>query len=651
MTSPTRSPRSHPALVFAGIFVGIFLLHLPLLQLPYFWDEAGYYVPAARDLLVSGSLIPHTTVSNAHPPLVMAWIALWWKCVGFAPVVTRSAMLVVAAFSLMGVFRLAERVANTQVAVASTVCTALYPVFFSQSSLAQVDLAAAGLIFWGLYAYLEDRPVGVAVWFSLAVLAKETAILAPVGLAAWELLRFVAPKWGLLRGLWFDPDPESRRGPSKRILALVFPLLPLALWYAFHFSRTGYVFGNPEFFRYNVASTLNPLRFLLALVLRLWQAFGYMHLWLLTLGMLLVMMWPPVKDGEVERSRIAIPVQMIFLVVVKVYVVAMALIGGAVLARYMLPAVPLVIIVGVSTLRRRLRYWRAAVAVVAIAFVAAWFWNPPYGFSPEDNLAYRDYIVLHQDGERFLEARYPMAHALTAWPASDELTRPWLGYVTRPVQVVRIEDFSLDEVLSAADFRSHFEVALVFSTKYEPAHPLLERWPKWTDLKRRFFGYHRDLPPEAAARILGGRVVFSEERKGQWVAVIEMEREEIQNAEVRMQNLAPPPCKQDMPSHLLLHQVARVRLDHQPHLSAGCELQGVACRQREVNFHLDSTLHVCGHDYVPLYQSPDAARNHIPRAQTDRRRRRQQNVACSDPYPQCRAHASTHERSFEHYWS
>ena len=147
---------------------------------------------------------------------------------------------------------------------------------------------------------------------------------------------------------------------------------------------------------------------------------------------------------------------MIFLVVVAAYVVAMALIGGAVLARYMLPAVPLVIIVGVSTLRRRLRYWLAAVAVVAVAFVAAWFWNPPYGFSPEDNLAYRDYILLHQDGERFLEARYPMAHVLTAWPASDELTRPWLGYITRPVQVVRIEDFSLEEVLSAAEFRSHF---------------------------------------------------------------------------------------------------------------------------------------------------------------------------------------------------
>jgi hypothetical protein len=317
-------------------------------------------------------------------------------------------------------------------------------------------------------------------------------------------------------------------------LPLLFPLLPLALWYAYHYSRTGYVFGNPEFFRYNVAATLSPLRFLLALGLRLWQAFGYMHLWLLTVGMLLAMLWPPVKDSGDERRRIAVPVQMIFLVVVAAYVVAMALIGGAVLARYMLPAVPLVIIVAMSTLRRRLRYWPAAVAVVAVAFVAAWFWNPPYGFSPEDNLAYRDYIVLHQDGERFLEARYPMAHALTAWPASDELTRPWLGYTTRPVQVVRIEDFSLEEVLSAAEFRSHFEVALVFSTKYEPARSLLDRWKRWEDLKRRFFGFHRDLPPAAVARILGGRVVFSEERKGQWVAVIEMEQIEVQNAAVRL---------------------------------------------------------------------------------------------------------------------
>jgi hypothetical protein len=254
-------------------------------------------------------------------------------------------------------------------------------------------------------------------------------------------------------------------------------------------------------------------------------------------------MWmlPPQREAGGERPRITIPTQMFFYVVALTYVSAMALIGGAVLARYMLPAVPLIIILSVSTLWRRLRFWRAAVAIVGLAFIAAWFWNPHYGFSPEDNLAYRDYVVLHEDGERFLEARYPMARVLTAWPASDEISRPWLGYTTRPMRVVRIEDFSLDEVLSASSLRSNYEVALIFSTKYEPGAAPWDRWRRWTELKTRFFGFHRDLNPAAAAQILGGHIVFSERRQGQWIAVIEMEQDELreakasQNSEVRMQ--------------------------------------------------------------------------------------------------------------------
>jgi hypothetical protein len=455
--------------------------------------------------------------------------------VGYAPQVTRTAMLVVAAFTLLGVFRLAERVANTKVAIASALCTALYPVFYAQSSLAQVDLAAAGLTFWALSAYLEGQFVATAFWFALAALTKETAILAPVALAAWEIIGMFVRK-SSLRKLWLDGNLEgpdecnglgSNGGSVQRIVSLLVPALPLALWYAYHYAHTGYVFGNPEFFRYNVAATLSLSRFLLALAMRLWQISGYLHLWVLTLAMLVAMwMLPPQRDSASERPRITIRVQMVFYVIMLTYVVAMALIGGAVLARYMLPAVPLVIILSVSTLWRRLSFWSVIAVCVAIAFVAAWFWNPPYGFSPEDNLAYRDYVLLHEDAERFLEARYPMARVLTAWPASDEVTRPWLGYTTRPMRVVRIENFSLDEVLSAAGFRSNYEAALIFSTKYEPGPARWDHWRAWTELKTRFFGFHRDLPPAAVAQILGAHIVFSEQRSGQWIAVIEMDRVE-----------------------------------------------------------------------------------------------------------------------------
>ena len=465
----------------------------------------------------------------------MAWLALWWKVVGYAPLVTRTAMLVLAAFSLSGVFRLAERVASRQVAVASTLCTALYPVFFAQSSLAQVDLAAAGLTFWGLSAYADDHIIATIVWFSLASLAKETAIVAPLALAAWEAIALVGGK-NSLGALWRDDENRSGSNLSRtrRIAALLIPILPLAFWYLYHYRHTGHIFGNPEFFRENVGATLHPVRFLLALLMRIWQAVGYLHLWLLTVAALLAM-WilPPLLDPHAERPRIALPLQMAFYVVVAAYVAVMSLIGGAVLARYMLPAVPLVIILCISTLWRRVSFWRAAVACIALAFAAGLFLNPRYGFSPEDNLAYRDYVVLHENGERFLEARYPMARVLTAWPASDEITRPWLGYITRPMRVVRIENFSLEEMFSAAAFRSNYDVALLFSTKYDPGPAPWDHWRKWTELKSRFFGFHRDLPPQAAARMLGGRIVFSEERQGQWIAVVEMEKNEMENADAQ----------------------------------------------------------------------------------------------------------------------
>jgi hypothetical protein len=40
---------------------------------------------------------------------------------------------------------------KSQIALAATAC-ALYPVFFAQSTMAHVDLAAAGLTLWALEA-------------------------------------------------------------------------------------------------------------------------------------------------------------------------------------------------------------------------------------------------------------------------------------------------------------------------------------------------------------------------------------------------------------------------------------------------------------------------------------------------------------------
>jgi len=588
----TRKPRTTLllAIVFAAAFAGLYVTHAHLLGLPYYWDEAGYFVPAARDIYADGSFIPHSTLSNAHPPLVMAWLALAWKLFGFSVEVARTAMLAVAAFALTGVFALGRRVANWRVGAATALCTALYPVFFAQSTLAHLDMMVAALVTWALVFYLpphdavalrsdatpsqgDDTPLRrpatplqadatplrcdatplrrdamplqgdatplrddvtalrddvtalrgnvtalrrdamalqggakslrgaemayfrrvICVFLlALAALAKETAVLVPVVLCGWELVCWLLRKREKLSSLVC-----VERRPAWWSLTLLLAGLPLALWFAYHRARTGYTLGNPEYFRYNVESTLNLARVLDTV----WRRFGHvtihMNLWALTLAGLAAMFLKPRRDRGVERPRIAVPVQILFLVLILAHVFALSVVGGAVLARYMLPVLPLVVVVWVSTLRRRVPAWPLAVALVCAAFAYRTAVNPSYSFPWEENLAYRDFVLLHRDAARFLAEKYPEARVLTSWPATDELRNPYYGYTPRALNVVPVENFLQAELERAAARKSEYDVALLYSS-------------------------HGGLELDVAARLLGGRVVFREESKGQWVAVVDV---------------------------------------------------------------------------------------------------------------------------------
>ncbi|HSM87219.1 MAG TPA: glycosyltransferase family 39 protein, partial [Candidatus Limnocylindrales bacterium] len=252
MTPQAKSPVQLSGLrLFPLIFVAIFLLHGPLLRLPYFWDEAGFYVPAAWDLAHFHTLLPRTTLDTGHPPLPAAYLALWFTLSGWKPAVARIAQLLLAAFALTNVFLLARRIANNGVAVAATIATALYPVFFAQSSLAHADLMAAAFTLWGIRLVNERRVPLSQFAFSLAVLSKETAIITPMALGVWELL---AGRWAQ------DENEKESPRPMKALLSraalYLIPALPLVAWLAYHHHATGRFFGAPDFYQYNVTRAI-----------------------------------------------------------------------------------------------------------------------------------------------------------------------------------------------------------------------------------------------------------------------------------------------------------------------------------------------------------------------------------------------------------
>ncbi len=505
-------------MIFPVIFAALYATHFSLLRLPYFWDEAGYYIPAAWDFFRTGSLIPVTTLSNAHPPLPSIYLALWWKASGFAPEVTREAVLVVASLALTAVWRLALLLAGSaQVAFWTVALTALYPIWFAQSSLAHADIFAAACTLWGLVYALPQRnrkPWAAALWFMAAALSKETAIAVPLTLAACSAVQALRAR-----------APERVRH-LRDTAWLASSIVPLIAWYAWHKMKTGYVFGNPEFLRYNAEATLTPVRILAAFGHRILHLTAHMNLFVPVLMTFAALMLNPRRDAQ-GRPRPAIAktsLSAIFLILLA-NAILFSVLGGALLTRYLLPMYPLVLLLCVSTMYRRVPFWQGLTLLSAVAFVAGLFINPPYRFAPEDNLQYARMIRMHQAAIAQLTARYRGATVLSAWPVTDELTRPELGYVREPWDVYRLDDFTEPQIERAADDPGGYSAALVFSTKYDPPGLSLSLGTRSEAFDERYFGLHHDLPPEAIALRLHGALVWRREDHGMWIALIRFNRQ------------------------------------------------------------------------------------------------------------------------------
>jgi hypothetical protein len=96
--------------------------------------------------------------------------------------------------------------------------------------------------------------------------------------------------------------------------------------------------------------------------------------------------------------------------------------------------------------------------------------------------------------------------------------------VKQPLNVVRLENFSPLQIERASQATEQFDVAYLFSTKWEPPHPLLEGLAFGKPLQERFFDYHEDLSPQRAADVLGGRTARYLNRSNEWIALISIEK-------------------------------------------------------------------------------------------------------------------------------
>ncbi|HEX5481258.1 MAG TPA: glycosyltransferase family 39 protein [Terriglobia bacterium] len=529
--------------VVAGlaIFAALLALHGPFLRLPYFWDEAGYYVPAALDFYRHGWLIPHLTLPTGHTPLVMVYLGSIWHVFGYSPIVTRAAMILIAAATVLTTYLLGRSAANREAGLWAAALLALSPLFFAQSSLVFLDLTAALFTALTIYFLLEERFAMLALAASLAVLSKETAVvMLPV---IWLFL-------------WFRREERRPRVWAAACL----PVVLLIAWAVYYHHATGFWTGNAGYLQYNLYSALTPLHIFRSLLARVGEVFVQGFNWVLTAGALAGIWWAMrQKKGEALPSggahmawfgvgaietrgkgsmrrthrkgrdvcatrdrrilwKESISPDFLFLAVglIIIYILMLSLVGGAILPRYMLPVFPVFFILAAALIGKLPRaIARPVCLIAAICFVGAWYINPPYPFPYEDNLSYADFIRLHQEAARYLESLPGQPVILTAWPATDELKQPFLGYVNHPLRTAAVEDFT------PASFENppRFDVLYLYSRKWNPPHNLLAAFPRFRGFVERFYDYQPAASPALLEERFRLTLLKQFERRGQWVRI------------------------------------------------------------------------------------------------------------------------------------
>ncbi len=486
--TPRPSRPQYLAVFYLMFAVPLFATHLSYLNLPYFWDELGQFVPTALDLLSHGWIVAKSTIPNVHPPGVEAYLVMVYKLFGYSIPATRVAMLLMASAGLLILFVLAIRLSTgTKGAPAflPPVLLLASPLFYTQSMMAQLDMPAMVFTLLALLLFVQKR-YGWAVVASVAlVLCKETGLVVP---AVFALVLY-------------------RRRQKQEALLFGIPAVAVAVWLMILHGKTGYWLGDPGFAHYNVQYSLHPVRIGLTFLRRLYYLFVAEMRIVGTVVVLLALRKHPLFRTSQWGVVLAVSAATIVLV---------SALGGAELERYLLPVLPIFYIAVSIALTYQPKWvnWTAT-ALLFSGLVGSLYWNPPYPFPLENNLAMVDFIRLQEGAASILERNFGAQRIATAWPYTAALRRSEFGYVSKPLHVVETQDFQYSSIVKIPP--ASFDVLVVYTRTWSPERSIVAFGPIRSFLTH-FYGWQPEVTAAQCA-VLGLSEAVSWEARGQHITV------------------------------------------------------------------------------------------------------------------------------------
>ncbi len=399
----------------AGLVVAIFVLaKLPVLNLPYYWDEAVAYVLPSLWLADAGldHAFPGRHFSGrfyGHPPLIYLTLASLYQVFGHAIWLTHTVAIGLGAACLYLTYRVGWLLGGSVVGGLAMSLLLLDPMFFAQAGMMHGDMIVAALGLATVLLYLQSRWAAMMCCAVLVVLGKETGIGIVAAISAYHLL--------------FRRD---RPNYIAETVAHASPAAVLAVFLGATWLATGRLVDN-HYFNENALTTVS----LANISETSWWLFVNQGRWILPCAIGGALLLVPKAFARRE-------VALLVLLILPFWAAFSVLFF---LPRYLLPAMPyLCIAAGLALAALGRRFGRgvpvAALAAVAMLFARDLPGNRDEPSNYEFNLGYVEVVNSQRALASWIEANHPDATISVAWPLNMNLELPALGYVTRRMSVV-----------------------------------------------------------------------------------------------------------------------------------------------------------------------------------------------------------------------
>jgi 4-amino-4-deoxy-L-arabinose transferase-like glycosyltransferase len=363
------------------------------------------------------SLMPDalpSELSRGHPLLCAAIFALGYTILGPHVWVGHLTALLFSCGLLFLLYRFTKDFFGRQTAMLACMMLAVQPVFIAQSSMVLPEIMLAFFCTAALYAYLRDKYILLALFSTLAILVKETAVVLPCCIGMIEFATVL------------------RKGFDKgKVIKFCLICMPLAAWAIFLLVQkiqNGWFFFplHTDYISFSFASVSARLGYYLSFMLK-----GQgRYVWsILILFSSILFLWK--NRGELFSSQFLTRYaedkkwQLVLIFIFYITISLLVSILNFHLARYILLALPVLCILTASLVLYLInnlnnRLWTS---LVLLSLLMPLFYYKGAIFNVDADMAYLDIVDAQKeitlylndiaDNDALIVSDFPVYHGLT----------------------------------------------------------------------------------------------------------------------------------------------------------------------------------------------------------------------------------------------